>query len=267
MSCAQIERERLTSKPFHDALVKIAHSAGDKIMEIYSGDNVGLRVKDDLSPLTLADILANKIIIDELQKLTPDIKYISEEDLSYQDKIEPDEMYWLIDPLDGTKEFLHRNGNFTVNIALIYKGEPIFGVIYAPTCELTYWGGKGIGAWKMNGAQTKEIKPSPSENVKRIATSCSHLNEETKDYVNRFPEAEVVEIGSSIKMCMLADGGADLYPRFSPTCEWDTAAGDAILRGVGGELKQLDGTPLKYGKPNILNPNFIGTSGNLKVKT
>lgn len=266
MSCAQIKQERLTDKTFHDALVHIAHLAGDKIMEIYSGGDVGLRVKDDLSPLTLADILANKVIIEELQKLTPNIKYISEEDLSFQDKIGPDEMYWLIDPLDGTKEFLHRNGNFTVNIALIYKGEPIFGVIYAPTCELTYWGGKGIGAWKTDSGQTTEIKPSKSANVQRIATSCSHLNEETKDYVEKFPDAEIVEIGSSIKMCMLADGGADLYPRFSPTCEWDTAAGDAILRGVGGKLLQLDGTPLKYGKTNILNPNFIGTSGNLKIE-
>lgn len=243
---------------FHDALIKIAHDAGVKIMEIYAQDDFGLETKNDQSPVTLADLAANAVIEEELAKLAPETPLISEENVSQRDNISADEAYWLIDPLDGTKEFIKRNGDFTVNIALIEKGKPIFGVVYAPARALTYWGGLNIGAWMNDGDKTIDIKVADMGEKARIVASASHLNEETQNFIDQYPGAELVQAGSSIKICMIADGRADLYPRLAPTSEWDTGAADAILRGAGGKLLQTNGEPLLYGKEDILNPHFIG---------
>lgn len=258
-----INQNTLKDEAFQKSLVNIAVAAGAKIMEIYASDDFGIETKDDQSPVTLADLAANAVIEEELAKLTPNTPLISEENVSQRDNIKAGEIYWLIDPLDGTKEFIKRNGDFTVNIALIQNGAPVFGVVYAPARDLTYWGGPGfegtrIGAWKNDGTKTAKITTSEMGGKARIVASASHLNDETQAFIDRYPGAEIVQAGSSIKICMIADGRADLYPRLAPTCEWDTGAADAVLRGAGGMLFQTDGSPLIYGKEDILNPSFIG---------
>jgi 3'(2'), 5'-bisphosphate nucleotidase len=254
----KIDDDVLKDPVFHKSLIAIAKDAGEKIMEIYNSHDFGIEIKDDDSPLTKADSAANQIIENGIAKLTPSIAIISEENISQLEKINPSDMYWLIDPLDGTKEFIKRNGGFTVNIALIHNGSPVFGVVYAPASGLIYWGGALIGAWKNDGKIREEISVCKTGSKVRIVASASHLNDETKDFIEKYANAELVQVGSSIKICMIADGRADLYPRLAPTCEWDTAAADAVLRGAGGMLFQTCGTPLQYGKKEILNPSFIG---------
>lgn len=253
----------LQSQNFQKALLDIAHDAGAKIMDIYARDDFGIETKSDNSPVTLADLAANAVIERDLQKLTPSIPWISEENLSQSDSIGRGDLYWLIDPLDGTKEFIKRRRDFTVNIALIFDGVPIFGVVYAPARNLSYWGGPGlnnkrIGAWKNDGTMKRPITVSKIGETVRIVASASHLNKDTQAFIDQYPGAELIQAGSSIKICMIAEGSADIYPRLAPTSEWDTAAADAILRGSGGMLFQLDGKPLTYGKNDILNPHFIG---------
>ena len=260
----------LEDTAFHDALIKIAHDAGAKIMEIYAKDDFGIETKDDQSPVTLADLAANAVIEEKLAKISPETPLISEENVSQRDSISADETYWLIDPLDGTKEFIKRKGDFTVNIALIHDGIPIFGVVYAPAHDLTYWGGPGIGgneigAWKDDGSQIVQVTVVEMREKIHIVASESHLNVETQEFIDRYPDAEIVQAGSSIKICMVADGRADLYPRLSPTCEWDTAAADAVLRGAGGMLYQTNGQPLLYGKLDVLNPYFIAANNTFVV--
>lgn len=266
MSYQTIDHDTLCNEDFQKALIKIAEDAGAKIMEIYALDDFGIETKDDESPVTLADLAANAVIEAGLAKLTPITPLISEENVSQRESIKQGEMYWLIDPLDGTKEFIKRNGDFTVNIALIHQGVPIFGIVFAPVRELTYWGGVDIGAWKYDGVETRKISVCEMGEVPRIVASASHLNDETKAFVEKYPNAELVQAGSSIKICMIADGRADLYPRLAPTCEWDTGAADAVLRGAGGMLFQMDGTPLMYGKVEILNPYFVGAESKFQMK-
>lgn len=252
----------LQDPAFQKALVSISHEAGAQIMEIYTKDNLGIEIKSDNSPVTLADLAANAVIEKRLNELTPTIPLISEENLSQRAQIGKDDLYWLIDPLDGTKEFIKRRRDFTVNIALIFKGVPIFGVVYAPARHLTYWGGVGFdnelhGAWKNDDETDQPIAVSKMGATARIVASASHLNQDTQNFIDQYPGAQLVQAGSSIKICMIAEGAADLYPRMAPTSEWDTAAGDAVLRGAGGMIYQLDGNPLIYGKEDILNPYFI----------
>lgn len=253
-----MHQKTLHDTAFHKALVDIALEAGAEIMAIYNSDDFGVETKDDDSPITKADLAANAVIEKGLSSLTPNLPFVSEENVLQRDSLKLGEMYWLVDPLDGTKEFIKRNGDFTVNIALIKGTNPIFGVVHSPTRNLTYWGGKDIGAWKFDGSETTEISVCKMSEKPRIVASASHLNEETKSVIDKYPGAELIQMGSSIKICMLADGQADLYPRLAPTCEWDTAAADAVLRGAGGMLYQTDDTPLAYSKSEILNPNFIG---------
>lgn len=258
-----LDNNTLADFAFQQALLTVAYDAGAKIMEIYSKDDLGIQTKQDDSPVTLADMAANSVIEEQLLKLTPHIPLISEENLSQRDIIGPNDLYWLIDPLDGTKEFIKRKGDFTVNIALISAQVPVFGVVHAPARNLTYWGGvgfegEGLGAWKSDGGADSKISVSEMSDKPRIVASASHLNEDTQAFIDRYPGADLVQAGSSIKICMIAEGAADLYPRLAPTSEWDTAAADAVLRSAGGMLFQLDGTPLVYGKDDILNPHFIG---------
>lgn len=258
MANNEISSETLHDAAFHKALIDIALEAGAEIMAVYNSDDFGIETKDDDSPLTKADLAANTVIEKGLSGLTPNLPFVSEENVSQREGLKPEAMYWLVDPLDGTKEFIKRRGDFTVNIALIKGSDPIFGIVFAPARDLTYWGGKGIGAWKFDGLETTEISVCEMQKKPRIVASASHLNEETKNFIDKYPSAELVQAGSSIKICMLADGRADLYPRLAPTCEWDTAAADAVLRGAGGMLFQTDGTPLAYSKSEVLNPSFIG---------
>jgi len=243
----------------------IAKKAGDEIIRIYQQD-FKIEFKKDNSPLTKADIKSNEIIVNDLKYLYPDIPILSEENKQIPYKIRKDwEYFWLIDPLDGTKEFVKKNVEFTVNIALIYKNIPILGVIYAPVLNLLYYAQKDKGAFK----QEKNKKPQrlliykhTNNDIIKVIVSKSHYNQETKGFVNnlknQYKNIEFINIGSSLKFCLIAEGKADIYPRLAPTMEWDTAAGQAIVEQAGGKtLKFNIQESLKYNKQNLLNPWFV----------
>ncbi|WP_219590482.1 3'(2'),5'-bisphosphate nucleotidase CysQ [Aeromonas salmonicida] len=250
--------------PAISELEPIARAAGDTIMAIYS-QPFTVEYKGDESPLTAADKGAHEVIVQALAGLTPDVPVLSEES-------GPEVMglrhgwsrYWLVDPLDGTKEFVSRNGEFTVNIALIEDGKPLWGLVYAPVLDRLWYGGKGMGAWRVADGKREAIQTLPHQEGLpwRVVGSRNHLSRETLDYLARFGdiergEIELVSMGSSLKFCIIAEGGAELYPRLAPTCEWDTAAAQAVLEGAGGSVTRLDGSPLAYNKPDILNSWFV----------
>ncbi|MEZ6966827.1 3'(2'),5'-bisphosphate nucleotidase CysQ [Aeromonas sp. S9(2024)] len=242
----------------------VARAAGEAIMAIYS-QPFAVEYKSDESPLTAADKGAHEVIVRELAKLTPDIPVLSEESgpQVMAERLEW-RRYWLVDPLDGTKEFVSRNGEFTVNIALIAEGAPRWGLVYAPVLDKLWYGGKGLGAWCIADGKCEAIQTRPHREGSpwRVVGSRNHLSRETLDYLARFGdmergEIELVSMGSSLKFCIIAEGGAELYPRLAPTCEWDTGAAQAVLEGAGGSVTRLDGEPLVYNKPDILNPWFV----------
>ncbi len=237
-------------------LLNVAARAGEAIMEVYaSGAEVWQ--KDDKSPLTNADKASHTIIAQALEPMG--LPVLSEEGRSIPfEERKKWERYWLVDPLDGTKEFLKRNGEFTVNIALMHNGLPEWGVVYAPAINMLYWGGSYTGAFckKADDAPTR-IEVSRYTQVKRIVASRSHLSPETEAFIQQYPDASLESIGSSLKIMLVAAGAADIYPRFAPTMEWDTAAAHAILNGAGGRLTQPDGTHFVYNKENLLNPWFV----------
>lgn len=237
----------------------IAQEAGDAIMEIYTKD-FHIEFKDDASPLTEADIKANEIICNSLLELYPNIPILSEESKITEYEVRKSwEYYWCIDPIDGTKEFIKKNGEFTVNIALIYKGIPVLGVVYAPVLKSMYWAIQGEGAF-LNG---QKLPIHINKNKKKklfVVASKSHLSPETQTFIEALDtkDIELLSIGSSLKLCMVADGSADIYPRLAPTMEWDTAAADAIVRESGRMSYVFDtDTPLLYNKKNLLNPWFV----------
>lgn len=242
----------------------VARAAGEAIMAIYS-QPFAVEYKSDESPLTAADKGAHEVIVRALARLTPDIPVLSEES---GPQVMAERLgwrrYWLVDPLDGTKEFVSRNGEFTVNIALIEEGTPSWGLVYAPVLDKLWYGGKGLGAWCIADGRCEAIQTRPHREGSpwRVVGSRNHLSRETLDYLARFGdmergEIELVSMGSSLKFCIIAEGGAELYPRLAPTCEWDTGAAQAVLEGAGGSVTRLDGEPLVYNKPDILNPWFV----------
>lgn len=242
----------------------VARAAGEAIMAIYS-QPFAVEYKRDESPLTAADKGAHEVIVRALARLTPDIPVLSEES---GPQVMAERLgwrrYWLVDPLDGTKEFVSRNGEFTVNIALIEEGAPRWGLVYAPVLDKLWYGGKGLGAWCIADGRHEAIQTRPHREGSswRVVGSRNHLSRETLDYLARFGdmergEIELVSMGSSLKFCVIAEGGAELYPRLAPTCEWDTGAAQAVLEGAGGSVTRLDGEPLVYNKPDILNPWFV----------
>jgi 3'(2'), 5'-bisphosphate nucleotidase len=242
---------------------ELARDAGNAILEIYKQD-FATYTKADESPLTEADLTSHNVIVTGLEKLTPEIPVLSEEaaDVSWQERKQWAE-YWLIDPLDGTKEFIKKNGEFTVNIALIKNGEPIWGVVYAPVLDCLYSGGIALGSSvkeTSEGRQEINVAQAPvSSEVWKLVGSRSHQSEEFAAFVNNFENPEIISMGSSLKLCMIAEGTAHLYPRLGLTSEWDTAAADAVLRGAGGQCLQVGSLkPVTYNqKENILNPFFI----------
>jgi 3'(2'), 5'-bisphosphate nucleotidase len=241
-------------------VVALAKKAGDAIMEVYSQDDFGTTYKENDSPLTRADIAAHTVISEQLQQLTPDLPTISEESKSvpYETRQNWD-AFWLIDPLDGTKEFIKRNGEFTVNIALIEHGEPVLGVVYAPVLDITYWGAKGLGAFKQTqGTVTEQIKVSDyREGTLKIVASRSHAGESLTRFLEAIGNYECLSMGSSLKLCLVAEGTAHLYPRLGPTMEWDVAAAHCVVTEAGGSLTDLSSRPLRYNKPDLLNSYFI----------
>lgn len=238
-------------------VVALAQQAGDAIMKIYAEADLGVEMKGENDPITRADKAAHDIIVAGLQKLTPDVPIISEEgeQTEFADRFEWTR-FWLVDPLDGTKEFINRNGEFTVNIALVGK-QPLFGVVHVPAEGVTYVGGSG--AHKIVDGVATEITVSDTGNPLRVIGSRSHTSPEMDAFMAELGEHEFVAAGSSLKFCRIAEGAADLYPRFVPTMEWDTAAGHAVLVAAGGNVRRADGGPFNYNKENLLNPFFIAS--------
>ena len=247
-------------------ICQLAREAGDAIMCIYqeAAETQALVTrKSDDSPLTLADLAAHHILVNGLARLTPHIPVVSEEDSGSFALRTAKGCFWLIDPLDGTKEFLARNGEFTVNVALVVDGESVWGAVYAPALDQMFWGGLEMGSFRQTGGQAASIFVSPAVSpgqVYRVVASKSHLNTETLGFIEQLGTAELVQAGSSLKFCRIAEGHADVYPRLAPTCEWDTAAAQAVLEGAGGQVYDTAGDRLQYGKPDVLNPGFIAAS-------
>lgn len=243
------------------AALDAARRAGRKILKIYASDfQVGF--KADHSPLTAADTAAHRCLTEALQSLPVQFPILSEEDkaLSYQERKQW-QTYWLLDPLDGTKEFIDRNGEFTVNVALVHNHEPLLGVVHVPVRDTVYYAAAGLGAFKQVGELAPEAirvrKPAPAKLV--IVGSRSHQTPAFRTYLERLNgEYELIAIGSSLKFCLVAEGQADLYPRFGPTSEWDTAAAHCVVLEAGGYVVDLAGKPLRYNtKDSVLNPYFF----------
>ena len=243
-----------------EPIVDIAVDAGKAILEVYATE-FDVQEKSDESPLTQADLASHRRIVAGLAVLTPEIPIISEEDgLPEFDERRHWPRYWLIDPLDGTKEFVSRNGEFTVNIALIDANRPIFGVVHVPVQDKTYIGCEGHGAQLRSGGESPvAIRVAEHSNAPvRVVGSRSHRGASLDAYLERLGDTDMVPMGSSLKFCVVAEGRADIYPRLGPTSEWDTGAAQAVVEQAGGQVLQLDGKPLSYNeKPEILNPFFI----------
>ena len=246
-----------------EQLIEISKEAGKAILEVYN-TNFDYQIKEDLSPLTRADTLSNNIICERLKVLTPEIPILSEENSNIPFDVRTLwKQYWLVDPLDGTKEFIKRNGEFTVNIALINKNKPIFGVIHAPVLNQTFWGSANSGSFQMKGKKKpKKISISSYDKSSlRIVASRSHNSKKLNLLLKKIENYEIIHIGSSLKFCLIATGEADIYPRFGLTSEWDSAAGEAIVRFAGGRVISTDRKSLTYNrKQSYLNPYFIVAS-------
>jgi 3'(2'), 5'-bisphosphate nucleotidase len=240
-------------------IVDLAVDAGKAILEVYATD-FDVQVKGDESPLTQADLASHHCIVRGLGVLTPDIPVISEEEglPSFAERGQW-QRYWLIDPLDGTKEFVNRNGEFTVNIALIDSNRPIFGVVHVPVQDKTYIGCEGHGSELREGGSTTSISVAAvSGDPVRIVGSRSHRGASLDAFLAKVGESDMLPMGSSLKFCVVAEGRADIYPRLGLTSEWDTAAAQAVVEQAGGKVLELDGKPLSYNaKEDILNPWFV----------
>jgi 3'(2'), 5'-bisphosphate nucleotidase len=243
-----------------EALLGLSRDAGAAILRIYNSE-FSVTDKADNSPLTEADLASHHLIVDTLERLTPEIPVLSEESAKIPFETRKTwQRYWLIDPLDGTKEFVKRNGEFTVNIALIEDHRPTLGVIYAPVIDRLYYGVVGQGAWKSeDGGELTPISVTRTHRVPTlVAGSRSHAGESLRKFLENLGEHELVSMGSSLKSCLVAEGKADLYPRLGPTSEWDTGAAQAIVEAAGGQLTTLDMQPLRYNtKESLLNPHFF----------
>tara|TARA_R110002072_G_scaffold1559_3_gene12879 strand:- start:10443 stop:11207 length:765 start_codon:yes stop_codon:yes gene_type:complete len=241
-----------------DEVIHIARQAGDVIMNIYATDFT-VRGKDDSSPVTEADEKAEAVILAALRQLTPDIPIVAEEAAAAGEIVEPGDVFWLVDPLDGTKEFINKNGEFTVNIALIRNAAPALGVVYAPAIERLFAGVVGQGAFVEEGAERRNIsvRQVPEAGFTVVASRSHGDPEALKAFMGGKPVAELRNAGSSLKICLVAAGEADLYPRLGRTMEWDIAAGHAVASAAGGRLTTLDGVEMGYGKPIFENPHFV----------
>jgi 3'(2'), 5'-bisphosphate nucleotidase len=241
------------------AVLQLARDAGAAIMAVYVQD-VAVEHKDDRSPLTAADMAAHHLIVAGLQALTPGLPVLSEESASVPwAERRLWRTYWLVDPLDGTREFVKKNGEFTVNIALIEDGVPVFGVVYAPALDELHFGERGVGAFICDaGEQLPIAARRPAAAPLHVAASRSHLDPRSAAAIARMGEVQLLGMGSSLKFCRMAEARLDVYPRFAPTSEWDTAAGQCVLEAAGGVVITLDGKPLAYnGKDSLLNPDFL----------
>ena len=246
------------------SIIDTSYLAGEKILEIYNDNNYksSIEIKKDATPLTIADKASNNVIINSLKKINTKIPILSEEEKEIDFSSRKDwNRFWLVDPLDGTKEFINRNGEFTVNIALIEDSSPVMGVVYAPVKKKLWYGLKNHGSFLINNKEKpiKISKKKPLDEIIKIVSSRSHANDKKlKKYLKKFKKHEIVSMGSSIKMCLVADGTAHYYPRFGPTMEWDTGAAHAVVKYANGNIYNIDTKEeLIYNKENLLNPGFI----------
>ncbi len=243
-----------------EELLKIVKQAGNEILEYYD-EEIEVEIKQDQSPLTKADLAAHHVIVKALEELTPNIPIISEESGVPDFQVRSLwKQFWLVDPLDGTKEFIKKNGEFTVNIALIENEVPAFGVVYIPAKNITYYGQKGQDSFKIDssGNKIQIFSGQPDiQNPLKVVTSRSHKSAQLEEKLSRYGITikEQIPAGSSLKFCLVAEGAADLYPRMGPTMEWDTAAGDAVYRYSGRNGPNQ--SPLRYNKPDLKNGAFI----------
>jgi 3'(2'), 5'-bisphosphate nucleotidase len=244
-----------------ERVTAIARAAAREILEVYGAGEAARTYKADDSPLTAADLRAHRLITSALAELTPGVPVLSEEAPRppYAERARW-RRYWLVDPLDGTREFLSRNGEFTVNIALIEAHAPALGIVHVPVSDTTYGGIPGEGAWRRAG--TTEAQPlrvaTPAANPVRVVGSRSHRGDSLGGFLARLGPHELLPVGSSLKFCLIAEGAADVYPRLGPTSEWDTAAAHAVLVAAGGAVLELDGRPLRYNtREELVNPFFV----------
>lgn len=256
-----LQSEHFITTELLNAVIELAEQAAGKILDIYNTD-FAVESKDDKSPLTAADMASHRTICDGLATLTPDIPILSEESsgISYATRKQWSR-YWLVDPLDGTREFIKRNGEFTVNIALIEEHRPVLGVVYVPVTRLCYFATRGHGTYRQE--QGSEARPVHTRTTRpgrfTVAGSRSHGTEQQTAFFNNLgPETELIAIGSSLKFCLVAEGKVDVYPRFGPTSEWDTAAAQCVVEEAGGSVTNTRMQPLLYNtKESILNPSFL----------
>jgi len=245
-----------------ESLMPIVTRAGAAIMQIYDGA-FAVQRKDDNSPLTLADLESQRVIIDGLKRITPDIPILSEESAAapWAERQTWREL-WVVDPLDGTREFVKRNGEFTINIALVVEHEPVLGMVSAPALGATFWGMAGLGAFtRRQGGEARRIHTVPPQRPLRVIGSRSHASPQTAAYLTRLGAHVMSGIGSSLKFCLLAEGKAELYPRFGATSEWDTAAGQALLEAAGGHVTRMDGHRMRYYcRESLINSDFVAFS-------
>lgn len=245
-----------------ELVIPVAVDAGEAILAVYARDYTTVE-KDDKSPLTEADLASHHSIVAALERIDPSIPILSEESkmVAYEERSRWGR-FWLVDPLDGTKEFIKRNGEFTVNIALIEGNEAVLGVVHAPVLGTTYAGVKGFGAFKVRNGERTRIQVAKYDGGElRVVASRSHAGPETEALIEslraKVGKVELVSKGSSLKLCMVSDGEAHMYPRLGPTMEWDVAAAHAVVTGAGGKVTTLEGKELEYNKENLLNPFFI----------
>jgi 3'(2'), 5'-bisphosphate nucleotidase len=249
------------SRGLLDPLVDIARRAAGSILAIYEAGAGPVTTKADATPLTAADLAAHRLIVAALAELTPGTPVLSEEaaETPFAER-RTWERYWLVDPLDGTREFLSRNGEFTVNIALIEGHAPALGVVHVPVTGVSYFGAEGQGAWRQRAGQSPQSIRVAERSAAplRVAGSRSHRGASLDAFLGRVGGHELLEMGSSLKFCLVAEGAADVYPRLGPTCEWDTAAAHAVLSAAGGAVRDLDDAPLQYNtRPELRNPFFV----------
>jgi 3'(2'), 5'-bisphosphate nucleotidase len=263
-----------TAEPsaFACALAEIAAKAGEIVMRHYAAETVATRKKEDSSPVTAADEEAERYILAELAKVAPGVAIIAEEEAAAGRVQKIGSRFFLVDPLDGTKEFIHHNGEFTVNIAEIDNGKPVRGVVYAPAKGRLWLGETPGGAWEVpmppamkfncNASHAIHTRKAPSDGMIAVA-SRSHRDSKTEEYLEHYKIKDFISAGSSLKFCLVATGEADIYPRHGRTMEWDTAAGHAVLAAAGGSVTRIDGSPFIYGKANedFANPFFVARGG------
>ena len=250
----------MVTEQLRSAVVGLVREAGRATMTYYDAPaSADVREKEDRSPVTLADEVAHGILVEGLRRIDPATPVVSEEAAAADFETRRAwRRFWLVDPLDGTKEFIKRRAEFTVNVALIEEGEPVFGVVEAPALDLLYWAVKGGGAWREEkGAAAERIYstvPEPGSPL-TVVESLSHPSQELEEYLKTIPVAKRVKAGSSLKFCWVAEGRADIYPRLGPTMEWDVAAGDCVYRQSGRDGERP--SPLRYNKPDLRNPSFV----------